>query len=211
MIKKAADRDLDVSSFHYEKEGDVIARVFVAIPLPEKHKAKLQQICAEWKRFGSFRKWVHFQDYHLTLQFLGECDSPQVKQIISQLSKVAADTAPFSLQMQGMGTFGRKDQPRILWAGVTGELFALHQLQQQIGTYLAPLGFPIEERPYRPHITIARTYLGNDFEKSMLPMLSLGELAEDTWRVTEIVLYETRSRQSPMYHVIERFAFNDKF
>ncbi|MFC4545456.1 RNA 2',3'-cyclic phosphodiesterase [Paenactinomyces guangxiensis] len=182
-------------------------RLFVAVPLPAAQKKLLDSWGRERKREWPFGRWVFREDYHITLQFLGNCSEEQIKKMIPALHKLAAEQAVFSLAVQGLGTFGRPEQPRILWAGVGGELELLHQLQQQVVQSLAPIGFLPDDRPYRPHITLARKYQKNHFPLQSLQQLQLWKTGDTTWKVKEIVLYETRLGRQPMYHALERFPF----
>ena len=90
---------------------------------------------------------------HLTLFFLGETE--RIGAVKEALATVQA--APVDLALVGAGTFppGHRQPPRVLWAGV--ELPpALTTLHQQVTTVLTGIGFQAEERPFRPHITLAR-------------------------------------------------------
>ncbi|SEM89668.1 2'-5' RNA ligase [Lihuaxuella thermophila] len=167
----------------------------------------LSRWCHERKKEWPFGKWVFEEDYHITLQFLGDCSHGQLESIVSALEAVAGKERPFTLTIRGIGTFGRLEQPRILWAGVAGDLERLRHLQQQVTTNLAPIGFPPEDRPYRPHITLARKYQKNDFITRQAGQMNPWETDESAWEAEEIVLYETRLGQQPMYHPISRFRF----
>jgi 2'-5' RNA ligase len=153
---------------------------------------------------------VFREDYHLTLQFLGECTREQTGRIIAALTDLAKCQKPFALQIQGIGSFGRPEQPRILWAGVTGELDALHLLQRQVTERLSHIGFPPEDRPYRPHITLARKCQQTGFPSRDLAVFQPVEEAKAGWTVGEIVLYETRFGQTPMYHAVQHFPFGER-
>ncbi|WP_054948676.1 RNA 2',3'-cyclic phosphodiesterase [Numidum massiliense] len=148
------------------------SRLFVALPLSQDVRAVLYR----WTRTECerlpFRKWVHRDDYHITLHFLGDCAPSQTEAIAEKLRIAADQVSPFSLQLTShLGTFGKREQPRILWAGVAGDTSALKRLQAAVVTALTPLGFAGEERPYRPHITIARQYRRRDFSLERLTPL----------------------------------------
>lgn len=183
-------------------------RLFVAVPVPEEQKQLLNRWCRERKKEWPFAKWVFAEDYHITLQFLGDCTRGQLESIVSALEAAVVKQAPFTLTIQGLGTFGRPEQPRILWAGVSGELEKLHQLQQQVTGHMGPIGFPPEDRPYRPHITVARKYQKNDFTTYPIGQMDPWETSRRSWKVREIILFETRLGERPMYHALYRFPFN---
>ncbi|MBW7476062.1 RNA 2',3'-cyclic phosphodiesterase [Paenibacillus oenotherae] len=186
---------------------DPSLRLFVAASLP----SQLQQQLAAWSEKLRlelpFRKWVYPSDLHITLQFLGDTPSLQKAPIISALNGAASSAGAFELTLEGLRLFGRPSNPSILWAGVGGELRLLHDLQQRITAALAPLGFVPEERPYHPHITLARKYSGDiPFEPEQLDRYAVPAAEEGEplrWIIEDIVLYSSTLRKSgPMYEAI---------
>ncbi|MCB9454247.1 MAG: RNA 2',3'-cyclic phosphodiesterase, partial [Anaerolineaceae bacterium] len=124
-------------------------RLFVAIDLPDAVKDQLDGLCAG----VSGAKWVKREQMHLTLRFIGEVDAHQFKTIQSALGDIRC--TPFEIALKGVGQFPPKGRPRVLWAGIT----APRTLQQLVGSVEAALretGIPPEERPFSPHITLAR-------------------------------------------------------
>ncbi|MBA4542761.1 MULTISPECIES: RNA 2',3'-cyclic phosphodiesterase [Thermoactinomyces] len=182
-------------------------RLFIAVSLPAGLKRMLADWCEKQSETWAFGKWVNQEDYHITLKFLGNCTPRQIREITEELRGLAAVASPFSLTLAGLGTFGRPASPRILWAGVSGDLPALTSLEQKIGNRLAPLGFPREERPYRPHVTLARKCQMHDFPAPELLQAAWPERLTQTWIVRELILYETKLGKQPMYHAMARFPF----
>ncbi|MCH5584619.1 RNA 2',3'-cyclic phosphodiesterase [Shimazuella sp. AN120528] len=181
-------------------------RTFVALPLPTSFREQLGEWIKETQKELPFRKWIHPQDIHITLHFLGSTSQEQLEETIQALRRVCQQQVPFELSIDGLGTFGKSDQPRIFWAGVRGQLDELRQLQKKVTTALTPIGFPPESRPYNPHITLARKYTSSDFDRSQLASLHIGNFK---WVVDRAVLYETILGQGPMYHEIGTFSFVD--
>jgi 2'-5' RNA ligase len=72
------------------------------------------------------------------------------------MKRAAQGVSPFLLEISGLGAFPNLKQARVLWVGVGGDLDRLSTLQQNIDSALAVLGFPKEERPFVPHLTLAR-------------------------------------------------------
>lgn len=68
----------------------------------------------------------------------------------------------------------------------------LHALQSQVETAMTAIGFESENRPYRPHVTIAKNYQGEQFDMERWTDRwdeEMGTLPE--WTVESIVLYRT--------------------
>jgi 2'-5' RNA ligase len=126
-----------------------MARLFVALELPDEQKALLQQLCNGLP--GA--RWVRDRQFHLSLHFLGEIDGPGFEAVTEALHGVRSD--PFELELAGVGHFPPRGPPRVLWAGLahSAELLELHR---QVEKVLRRAGVPYEERKYAPHVTLAR-------------------------------------------------------
>ncbi len=100
--------------------------------------------------------WVRPASIHLTLKFLGEIKEEEIERINAQLRSVAAETAPFQLSVKKLGVFPNEKFPRVLWIGIQQGHDAVVALQQKVEEALVQLGFPAENRPFHPHLTLAR-------------------------------------------------------
>jgi RNA 2',3'-cyclic 3'-phosphodiesterase len=131
-------------------------RVFIAVPLPADLKAKLVALQQEFQRLRLEATWVREAGFHITLKFLGEVDFSLIGAIISCMSTAAQHYHPFTLTLAGMGVFPQESSPRVLWVGVQDATGTLRQIQQMLDTRLAQIGFSSEDRPFAPHLTLAR-------------------------------------------------------
>jgi 2'-5' RNA ligase len=141
--------------FVHRKEW-LSVRVFIAVPLPVELKAKLVVLQQEFRRLPVEATWVHAAGFHITLKFLGEVDSAQIEPIVSCMTETAQRYHPFSLTLSGIGVFPRESSPRVLWVGIQDATGFLKQMQQMLEAQLARAGYPREERPFAPHLTLAR-------------------------------------------------------
>jgi len=132
-------------------------RTFVAIELPADSKRGLASIIEGLKRQSAAPvKWVGVSGIHLTLKFLGQIPITRVEEIKRALATACAGTAPLRLGIATLGSFPGNSQPRVIWAGLSGDVGGLSELASQIDVNLASLGFPEESRPFTPHLTIGR-------------------------------------------------------
>ncbi|WP_040950309.1 RNA 2',3'-cyclic phosphodiesterase [Gorillibacterium massiliense] len=189
------------------------SRLFIALPLPSDLQEELAVRCKRLSRSISFKKWVHKEDLHITLQFLGAVPINRIAHIEQSMRELSLASASFDLSIQGLGSFGLAASPRILWAGLSGDIAALKQLQQSVVRAMTPHGFPGEDRPYRPHITLAKHFRGNDGGPDALHQ---GMSSEDWdsplgWSANEIVLFETHMSRSPMYERLFTFPLGAPF
>ncbi len=158
-------------------QGSEEIRSFIAIELPEEAKKGLARLRKELERDEHrFVKWVDPGGIHLTLKFLGNISSKRVAEITEAIEKAVQGISPFHLEISGLGAFPSIRQARVFWVGVGGELDKLSRLQQNIDSALAALGFAKEERPFVPHLTLARIREG----ASPPERRSFGELVGST-------------------------------
>ena len=152
-------------------------RSFIAIELPEEAKEGLARLRKELERDEHrFVKWVDPKGIHLTLKFLGNIPSERVTEITEAVQKAAQGISPFLLEISGLGAFPSLKQVRVFWVGITGEVDKLFKLQQNIDSALTVRGFAKEERPFTPHLTLARIREGT----SPPQRRSFGELVGST-------------------------------
>ena len=94
---------------------------------------------------------------HLTLHFLGSLDPGLLDELAERAALVVAPFPPFDVLVRGVGAFPSTRRPQVLYAGVEqpeGE--PLLVLQGAITPVIAGLGLPVESRPFKPHLTLAR-------------------------------------------------------
>ena len=153
-------------------------RSFIAIELPEEVKEGLARLRNELERDEHrFVKWVDTGGIHLTLKFLGNIPFKQVTEITEAMEEAAQGIPPFHLEISGLGVFPGLKQARVFWVGIGGEIDKLSRLQRNIDSALAALGFAREERPFVPHLTLARIRQG----ASPSERRSFGELVSSTF------------------------------
>lgn len=131
-------------------------RCFIAIEIPDAIQSLL--ICAqeELKRNIRGASWVKRGNIHLTLRFLGDVAPNQISTIKNAIEKVAIRRSPFSMKIGGIGAFPNLTRPRIIWAGVKTGANEVVAISKDIDSGLSQHGFGRDEKPFRPHLTLAR-------------------------------------------------------
>jgi 2'-5' RNA ligase len=133
-----------------------MTRTFLALELPDTVRNILRRRIERLTRMIPEVRWVDPEGLHVTLAFLGELDDEKLDAATQAAATVAGVHAPFSLRLAGLGTFGSAHAPRVIWVGLAGEKAHLLSLQAAVADDLAARGFPREERPFSPHLTLAR-------------------------------------------------------
>jgi len=142
-------------------------RLFIAVNFDETIKNELAEISRNFQRFTSQGNFTHRENFHLTLVFLGEVTPERVQDIQQAMAEVTVK--PFLLTMGGLGCFRRRNGD-IYWIGV--ELNDhLVELYRQLFDSLTRKGFVLENRKYKPHLTLGRQIkLAGDFDLESLPV-----------------------------------------
>lgn len=129
-------------------------RLFVAIEIPAEIRAALAAFVNELRAAAPQAKWVRAENLHVTLKFLGETEAAKLSVVQSALGTVHSPQA-VALDFRGLGFFPSEKRPRVFWAGMQASR-NLAALASGIDQALHKLGFPLEERPFTPHLTLAR-------------------------------------------------------
>lgn len=133
-------------------------RLFVAVELSEAIREQVRALLDGLKRDVPEVRWARPEALHVTLKFLGEVESERVDPLCEALERASGAGAPppFDIEVEGLGTFGDRKRPRVVWAGLRERTGALEELQGAVEQACEALGFPLEERRFHPHLTLAR-------------------------------------------------------
>jgi 2'-5' RNA ligase len=133
-----------------------MTRTFIAIELNDDVRLALKRQISVLAPALPGVRWVDPAGMHLTLAFLGELSDSALDEAIAATESTAAPAHPFRLHVSGLGTFGPPNAPRVIWAGVGGDLDVLRSTQTDLGRQLQARYFPPADRPFSPHLTLAR-------------------------------------------------------
>ncbi len=135
-------------------------RAFIAIKLPAEIRQKLNAVEQQIQfRAGEDSRravrWVAADKIHLTLKFLGDVSPEKLPELNDLLIAESAHWLGFDLGIAGLGAFPSPRRPRVIWVGCEGGP-GLTALQKAIDQSTHRLGFPPEDRPFSPHLTLGR-------------------------------------------------------
>ena len=135
----------------------MMLRSFIAVEIPAEIQTANAQATAPLKNTlpKPLIRWVAPQNVHLTLKFLGDVSPANLEQLAGTLKVEAASHEMFSMSVGGLGAFPNPRRARVIWIGLDAPP-ALAALQRGVDAAAAQLGYPREERPFSPHLTIGR-------------------------------------------------------
>ncbi len=187
-----------------------MTRTFIAVDLSAPVREALAAVMRRLSRELPSARWVDPAGMHLTLAFLGDLDDAQIADATAATNAAARDASPLELRLAGLGTFGGRS-PRVIWAGIGGDVPQLLVRQRRLADALAARGFPCEERPFSPHLTLARV-------KGPLPPAELANLPQAlaapapslAWTVDALLVMKSeRLRSGAHYTPLQRVPLGE--
>ncbi|HYX07406.1 MAG TPA: RNA 2',3'-cyclic phosphodiesterase [Bacteroidales bacterium] len=145
-------------------------------------------------------KWVPFQNYHLTFTFIGQTNEEQLKALEGLLKQTADQLNPFTVDFKRLGTFGRPGNPKVLWIG--GELSdPVGKVKNELDESLRTLGFNLDGKPFRVHLTLGRIKRTNNLELLKNTIERYKEYFFFKEKINDIILYESvNGPDGPLYY-----------
>jgi RNA 2',3'-cyclic 3'-phosphodiesterase len=169
-------------------------RAFVAVVPPAGVLAELAAAVEPVREVSPGLRWTPAAQWHLTLAFLGEVDDAVLPDLTERLARAARRHEPVTLSLRGSGRFG----DRVLWTRVlppresvrsAGRVTPLGRLAASVTAAARRCGIAVDDRPYRPHLTLARGRPGSDLRPAVE---ALAGFAGSPW--TADALHLVRSR-----------------
>jgi 2'-5' RNA ligase len=184
-------------------------RLFIAIEIPETIRNTFASLLKEFRASAPHLKWVRAENLHVTLKFLGETDASKLDALQNVLASIRSPE-PVHLEFRGLGFFPNEKRPRVLWAGM--EAFPnLQTLAADIDQAAHSLGFPLEQRPFTPHLTLARLPLPGIPPKLLQAMNDINEKTGHSFgslRTTTFHLIESKLKPAGAeYTTVQTFHF----
>jgi RNA 2',3'-cyclic 3'-phosphodiesterase len=182
-------------------------RLFVAVPLPMAALAAVTSLVSGVRlapepapgerRDPSDVRWVRMDGLHLTLRFLGPTEPDRLDLLAEAVGQAAGGFGQFEVGLAGAGAFPNPTRPRVLWLGVGRGIEPLNELTSRLASALAEHGWARDDRPVRPHLTLARCdgVAAGPLVASRL-LAATVEL-DLRWTADQVVLFESQTGGGP--------------
>ena len=180
-------------------------RLFVAIDVPEQVVAEVDQALESLRTGTPGLRWTAPDAWHLTVAFLGGVEAGMLPDVERAVARAAAGSHPFTLRLSGTaGTFPNGG----LWAGLEPAPL-LDELAASLRVHIAALGLPPEDRPFRAHLTLARTARGTRLPDDLADRY---EGPRSPWTVRSVALMRSRlAVGGSRYEVCERYGLGEPY
>ncbi|MGH3343818.1 MAG: RNA 2',3'-cyclic phosphodiesterase [Carbonactinosporaceae bacterium] len=175
--------------------GRDTVRLFVALQPPDEVLEELAEATAALRRAHPALRWTRPEQWHLTLAFLGEVGEDRLPALRERLERVAGRHAPLTLSLTGGDRFGRE----VLWAGVAGDLLGLERLAGSVSEAARGAEIRVDDRPYRPHLTLARTRRPTDLRRLAK---ACAAFRGTPWAARELLLVRSHLGRRPRYDTV---------
>lgn len=176
-------------------------RLFVALPVPAAVGEAVAELVAGVRSAAdpALRdvRWVRLDSLHVTLRFLGPTDPALEAAVVAAVDRTAARTASFEVAITGAGAFPSVARPRALWLGIDDGAEELAAAAAALGEELAGAGWVPDERPFRAHLTLARSDGVRAGPAVARRLIEAAAGFRQTFRVEAMGLYESQSGGGP--------------
>ena len=144
--------------------------------------------------------WTAPARWHLTLLFLGNVAVGTVARLVERAGPAVAATPPMTLRLSGGGRFGSVRRPQVAWAGLAGDVEPLTALAQRLAGVARSLHLPVEDRPFRAHLTLGRWRPRRPADGTLTDRLA--GYVGPAWPVREVLLLESHLGPKPTYDTV---------
>lgn len=179
-------------------------RLFTAVDISERSRELIERKVNILKEnLDENLKWVEKENWHVTLNFLGDCEEEKKDEVIQSLKSLELATDLDYIQFNELNAFPSLENPKVLYLGVKRGNDYLKNLNQLLEIELKKLGFEEEKREFTPHLTLARNknHAELDFEADFLKNSFINIFSY----LDSLTLYESRLKENgPEY--IELFS-----
>jgi 2'-5' RNA ligase len=133
-----------------------VVRTFVALVIPKPWIDYLARVEQDLAESMSGLSWVKPDNMHITVRFLGDLGDDGVRRAADSVRRGSETHRAFRARLGAPGAFPSMDRPRILWAGLSEGADDAITLAKSVNLGLKQDGFGPPDKPFRPHITLAR-------------------------------------------------------
>ncbi len=131
-------------------------RTFISVELSDATRHRVADLQDQMRAAGARLRWVRPPNLHFTLRFLGEIPAAQVARAVVATREAARSTDPFEVTIAGLGVFPSFERPQVVWVGTSDGAPMLEALASALAAVLARERFPVDSKPFRPHLTLGR-------------------------------------------------------
>jgi 2'-5' RNA ligase len=191
-------------------------RLFIAILLEDKVKEEIDKFLKYAKSIlranDELIRWVKKENLHLTLRFLGDTPPARLASLESVCNEISLRFSPFLAEISNFSAFPSWKRARVIWIGLQPE-DKLKRIAEELNKNLLRVGFPPPDKPFLPHITLAR--IKGKIEENSLEKLSVAQknfsFSHSKFQLSSFSLMQSILQPTgSVYKTIKSFIFSVK-
>lgn len=183
-------------------------RTFIAIKIPISKQTAEVILDIKSELSDDKIKWVEIFQMHITLFFVGDTEDEMIGKISDHLGELLKTQKPFKLNCKGLGLFKNLSNLRVLWLGIE-ESAPLQNLKTRVDGLMKNLGFEIEKRAFKPHLTLGRIKYIKDKDRLKNLLERYNDFEFQGFKIDKVIFYESRlTSDGPIYKAIKEIPLN---
>lgn len=188
-------------------------RSFLAFDITDEVRNEVASIIKLLEPKAKGVKWIKPELMHCTMKFFGQVEEELLLGNVSAIIEEAVkNQAPFHLKGLGIGVFPNWRYPRVIWAGLVGDVEAAISLHEKLEVALRPFGLKRDDRQFRLHLTLGRAKSPLKNSEALVVLVEklvdkqFGEITVDHLTLYKSVL----TREGPIYTPLKVFPLGGK-
>ncbi|MDF2606112.1 MAG: transporter permease [Bacillales bacterium] len=174
---------------------------FIGLRIPIEISKELFDFGNKLKGKIQLKQWTYLDDLHITLKFIGETSEDTLKLLMEKINDIKYDK--INVKITGIDTFGNPKTPRVVYFGLdySNELIELHKVIQIL---CKDLGLKLDPKPFKPHITIAKKWAGDQgeiFNRDIIEEINR-DFREISLELRGITLFGIYPKEKPKYKTL---------
>ncbi len=175
-------------------------RTFVALDLDTPIRRAIADAAEGLPTDGGKVRWVEPQNLHVTLKFLGDVPDADVVNVCRAVEAVAGRLDPLTFDVVSLECTPDRGPVKMIWAGVRDPDGKLAKAFGELEAAMEVLGFDVERRAFRPHLTVGRVRYCPNPAALRQATARLGDKEFGTQDADDMVVYSSQlTKEGPVY------------
>ncbi len=184
-------------------------RSFLAFDITDEMRAELAAVINLLESKSKGIRWVEPKGMHCTIRFFGEVEEELLMGKLAQvIEQEVRHQSPIGLVGRGFGVFPNWRYPRVLWAGLGGDVEAVISLHRRLEEAFSEFGFKKDPRELRLHLTLGRAKSRVKDSGQLMPLVEkMSEREFGKLTVSKLTLYKSDlTKEGPIYTPLKVFS-----
>lgn len=179
-----------------------MVRAFLSIDFTDPNVIqKISEIQSSIQNSGAKLRIVNLKLLHMTLEFLGEISEKEIQKVKEILDSISF--ASFFLDVNAINVLPNEKYIRVVYCEINGDVDILKTIQRQLRAKLRDCGYKTDNRPFKPHLTIARVKSSQNRKELMLAINNLSNIKCGRQEINSIKLKQSILKsEGPEYSIL---------